>query len=74
MAILLFSCSSDANKACKRNFKQLANPDIKIVLMVCSHQVIIRTYLSALRFLAKLFHSCLLTGDLIIFFILCFSK
>ena len=40
MAILLFSCSRDANKACKANFKQIANLDIKIVLMVCSHQVI----------------------------------
>lgn len=40
MAILLFSCSSDANRAYKANFKQIANLDIKIVLMVCSHQVI----------------------------------
>ena len=41
MAILLFSFSSDANRAYKANFKQISNLDIKIVLMVCSHQVIL---------------------------------
>lgn len=40
MAILLFSFSSDANRAYKANFKQISNLDIKIVLMVCCHQVV----------------------------------